>query len=292
MDQRVVGIAAALASAACWALGSILFKKLGEQLSPVALTFAKGVVGTILLGLAVAVSGFQAVSFPDLLMLALSGLLGIAVGDTLFFKALAGLGAHAIVVLLTLGQVFTLLLAVVWLDERPGAIEWLGIAFVVAGVALVLWVRLSEDGSTRIAGVMWGLAAVACMAVSTIIAKEALAATDSVQAAFLRMLAGTAGIFLFAAPTRQIFGLVAPLKEPRFGGFFVFSVGVVTFGGFWLSLVAIKNVDVTVANTLGSTEPLFVLPLAAWFLREKIKGAVVAGSILAVLGIVLLLRPW
>jgi drug/metabolite transporter (DMT)-like permease len=292
VDERTLGILAALTSAASWALGSVLFKKLGDQLTPITLTFAKGVVGTVFLALALGPSGFHAIELPELMMLALSGLLGIAIGDTLFFKALGNLGAHAIVVLLTLGQVFTLLLAVIWLGERPSAAEWLGIGFVIAGVTLVLWVRLSENGTSRLVGVAWGLAAVVCMAVSTIIAKEALAITDSVQAAFVRMLAGTIGIFLFAAPTRQLIGRLAPLKQPGFAGFFLLSVAVVTFGGFWLSLFAIKKVDVTIANTLGSTEPLFVLPLAAFLLKESIKPAVVAGSTLAVAGIILLLHPW
>ena len=218
MDERAIGIVAALASAFCWALGSILFKQLGDRLSPTALTFAKGVSDRFL-RLAVVPSGYQPVEFSALIMLILSGVLGIALGDTLFFKALGNLGAYAVVMLLTLGQVFTLLLAVVWLGERPSLVEWIGIVFVVTGVTVVLAVRLSEDGSSHFIGVVWGLAAVACMAVSTIIAKEALATTDSVQAGFIRMLAGTVGIFLFAAPTLQFAGLSA-LKEPRFAGFF------------------------------------------------------------------------
>jgi drug/metabolite transporter (DMT)-like permease len=130
------------------------------------------------------------------------------------------------------------------------------------------------------------------MAVSIIIAKEALATTNSLQAAFIRMLAGTAGIFLFGQATRQLVGVLTPLRTPRFAGFFVFSVAVVTFGGFWLSLLAIEKIDVTIANTLGSTEPLFVLPLAAFLLKETITLGVVIGSTLTVLGIALLVSPW
>ncbi len=293
MDERLIGIAAALGSAASWALGSVLFKKLGDELPPVALTFAKGVTGAALLGLALGPMGFSEIELRPLTLLVLSGLLGIAVGDTLFFMALRNLGAHSVVVLLTLGQVFTLLLAVAWLGERPGGADWAGIVLILAGVTLVLWVRLSgEGGSTGLAGIGWGLAAVVCMAVSIIVAKEALATTGSVEAAFIRMCAGTAGIFLFAGPTRQLMGFLKPLREPRFAGLFLLSVAVVTFGGFWLSLFAIKEVDVAVANTLGSTEPLFVLPLAAFVLRESITPAVVAGSVMACLGIVLLFRPW
>jgi drug/metabolite transporter (DMT)-like permease len=293
VDDKIIGIAAALGSAASWALGSVLFKKLGDELPPIALTFAKGVVGSLLLALALIPIGFAGVEAWPLMLLILSGLLGIAVGDTFFFLALRNLGAHAIVVLLTLGQVFTLLLAVVWLGERPSLAEWTGIAAVVAGVTIVLWIRLSDEHSkSNLTGVAWGLAAVACMAVSIIIAKEALAVVNSLQAAFIRMVAGTAGIFLFGAATRQLIGSMTPLRTPRFAGFFVVSVFVVTFGGFWLSLLSIEKIDVTIANTLNSTEPLFVLPLAAFVLKETITLGVILGSVLTVIGIVLLIAPW
>ena len=293
MDERLIGAAAALGSAASWALGSVLFKKLGDELPPVALTFAKGVVGAALLALVLAPGGFSGIEPWPLALLVLSGLLGVALGDTLFFMALRDLGAHSVVVLLTLGQVFTVLLAVIWLSERPSAGEWAGIAFILTGVTVVMWVRLSgESGATGLAGIGWGLAAVVFMAVSIVVAKQALATTGSVQATFIRMLAGTIGIFLFAAPTRQLVTFLKPLRAPRFAGLFLVSVTVVTFGGFWLSLFAIKQVDVAVANTLGSTEPLFVLPFAAFVLREAITPVVVVGSTLACLGIMLLFRPW
>jgi drug/metabolite transporter (DMT)-like permease len=56
MNAELIGIAAALGSGASWALGSVLFRRLGDSIPPVALTFAKGVpVASILLGIAVLV---------------------------------------------------------------------------------------------------------------------------------------------------------------------------------------------------------------------------------------------
>lgn len=292
MDERAIGAAAALTSAASWALGSILFKKIGDRLDPLALTLAKGAVGSALLFFILLFWGFGAVGPQDLLLLVLSGLLGISVGDALFFKALGNLGAHAIVVLLTVGQILTVLLAFFWLNESPNPIEWLGIGLISIGVTVVLWTRMQDDAASSLEGIAWGLAAVVCMAVATIIAKEALAVTDSMQAAFIRMIAGTSGVLCMVVSRGQVAEALRPLNKPGFAAFFVFSVAVVTFGGFWLSLLAIKSIDVAVANTLNSTEPLFVLPLAVWILKEKIGVAAVAGSLLTVFGIVLILRPW
>ena len=289
----MIGMAAALGSAASWALGSVLFKLLGDRLPPISLTFAKGVAGVVMLGLVLGPTAFRTIEAWPLVLLALSGVLGIALGDTFFFIALRNLGAHAIVVLLTLGQVLTVLLALVWLGERPSLVAWLGIGLVIAGVTVVMWIRFSnEEGASTLVGVAWGLAAIVCMSVSIIIAKEALESTGSMQATFVRMLAGTAGIFLFAVATRQLGAHLRPLLEPRFAGFFLVSGAVVTFGGFWLSLLAIEKTDVAIANTLGSTEPLFALPFAAFVLKETITVPTVLGCILAVIGIGLIISPW
>jgi drug/metabolite transporter (DMT)-like permease len=62
-------------------------------------------------------------------------------------------------------------------------------------------------------------------------------------------------------------------------------VTVVTFGGFWLSLLALKYVEVSIASTLNATEPLFILPLSAIFLKEPITKKALWGTAIALLGI-------
>ncbi len=289
-----LGAAAALGSAASWALGSVLFKRLGEALQPVVLTAAKGVTGAMMLALVLRSFAFQPLPPGALVLLLLSGLLGIAVGDTLFFMALNRLGAQAVVLLLTLGQVLTVLLAVAWLGERPDPVAWTGIALVIGGVTIVMWPRLrGEGGNSELVGVLLGLAAVVCMALSTVIAKQAMdAGSNSAQATLVRMVAGTVGAVLLGTAFGQRLSSLRPLLVPRFAGFFLLSVAVVTFGGFWLSLVAINNAGVAVANTLGSLEPVLVLPFAATLLQERITRPALAGSLAATTGAVLLAGPW
>lgn len=291
---RLVGAIAALGSAASWALGAVLFKQLGDTLPPIVLTAAKGVVGAAMLALVLWQTVFQPEPAGVLLLLALSGLLGIAAGDTLFFMALNRLGAQMVVLMLTLSQVLTVLLAVAWLHERPEPAAWAGIGLIIGGVTAVMWLRLrGESGRSEAPGILFGLAAVVCMAVSTIIAKQAMdAGSSSAQATFVRMVAGTAGAVLLGAVAGQSVSSLRSLLAPRFAGFFLLSVAVVTFGGFWLSLLAINYAGVAVANTLGSLEPILVLPFGVVMLRERITLPVFAGTLAATAGVVLLVAPW
>jgi drug/metabolite transporter (DMT)-like permease len=85
MNPKYIGIAAALGSAASWAVGSILFKRLGERLSSPAMTLAKQILSVGLLAIALVATGLPSASAHAWALLAVSGLLGIALGDTFFF---------------------------------------------------------------------------------------------------------------------------------------------------------------------------------------------------------------
>ena len=286
IDPKILGITAALASSASWALGSILFKRLGETLSPLAMTLAKGTVSIILIGVVLCFTGFSELTLEPLLLLAASGILGIAIADSLFFEALQDLGPHALAVLMMLGMVITPIMAVLFLGESPTRLAWAGIVLVVAGIGIVLHaIFTGGEERSSVRGAILGTLSVICMAVSMIIAKKGLASISAMQATFIRMVAGTVGMLLCGILMGRLGKWMLPFREPRLLGLFVVSVCVVTFGGFWLSLVAIKYVDVSIAYTLNSTEPLFILPLAVLILKEKVTLRALLGTIVALAGI-------
>lgn len=287
--NATVGIIAALGSAASWALGTILFKKIGENMSPLAMTLAKALVSVVFLGTALAFLGFTAMTPRDLGLLAGSGIIGIAVGDALFFAALRHLAPQTLVVLMMTGQVLTAILAMVFLGERPQPLAWAGMACVLAGVFIVLHAGLSgEKQHSQARGIMLGLLSVVCMSVSQIMAKPALVSVSAVQETGVRMLAGVAGLALYGLMAGKLRPWFSEVRTAGLAGRFLLAVCVVTFGGFWLSLLAIKHVHIAVASTLNSMEPVFMLPLAVIFLREKITFQQIAGTFAAVCGIVLL----
>jgi drug/metabolite transporter (DMT)-like permease len=287
--DKLLGIAAALGSAASWAVGAILFKRLGEQMSSFGMTLAKGAVSVILLGIAVWATGFESMDSHTVMLMVLSGVVGIALGDTFFFQALKDLSPVSMIVLMVVGQVLTILLALIFLQEMPSAMEWIGISCILAGVGITLSADLTGERSpSGWRGVMFGLASVVCMSVSVIIAKVPLDHMSSIQATFARMGSGTLGVFLVGMLSGQVGGWLAPLKNRAFLANFLLAVCVVTFGGFWLSMFAIKHLDVAVANTLNSTEPIFVIPLAYFVLKEKINTRSVIGAISVVAGVALI----
>ncbi len=287
--MKAVGVAAALGSALSWAAAAVLLKTVGDGLSSLAMTLAKGAISVVLIASVVALSGFAPMGRDAIVLLALSGLLGIAVSDTCFFEALKDLGPLPLVLLMLLGQVATVMLAVLFLGERPSPAAWAGIVLVVSGVGIVLTTNLAGAGrAAGLRGIAFGAVSVLGMSASTVIAKMALADVSAMQATLVRMAAGTVGVLVLGGAAGRLGAWMIPFAEAGVAVRFFGAVGIVTFGGFWLSLLAIKSLDVSTANTLIAAEPVFVLPLAAIFLREKIRGRAVAGTFVAVAGVVLL----
>ncbi len=288
-DWNLLGVSAALGSAVSWSVGALLFKRLGEQLSSYAMTAIKGLMSVALLGAAaLLVKDDGNLDGAACAYLAASGVLGITLADTLFFAALQSLGARPVVLLSTLGQVFTVMLAVVLLGERIGLQQWGGIALILAGVTVGMYPGPSAPHATSLRGVLLGVGSMVCMAASVILTKKGVASISTLHATLIRMIAGTAGIFLVGAATGRLRRWVAPIQGATLMRQFFLAVCVITFGGFWLTTVAFKFTSVAVASSLIATEPLFILPLSAVFLSERITLLSVAGAVLATMGVVTL----
>ncbi len=289
----LTGCLVALGAAAAWAAGSILFRRIGDDVSPMGMNLGKGLMGIVLLGIALAAAGTEPLDGRTALFLAASGLVGIALGDTFFFMALVRLDPRLTLLLGTIGQVLTVLMAMAFLGERPAAVAWAGIVLVLGGVTWVMAEQMEEDTaeqrSRRWSGVAWGLAAAVCMSVGIILAKVGVEEVSALEATLVRLAAGMAGLALYGAVRGQLRPWLAPFRSTALLRRIFVAVLVVVFGGFWLSILALKYIDASLATILLSTEPLFILPMVAVFLRERVTPRAVAGAVIASGGVVLII---
>ncbi|MBU2574510.1 MAG: DMT family transporter [Elusimicrobia bacterium] len=288
---ETLGSTAALLSAAAWALSSILFRRLGEKASPSGMNLGKCILGSVALGAIILIIGMKPVPVRDFIFLGLSGLLGIALGDTLFFTALMSLGPRLALLLGALGPVFTVILAVIFLGERPSLLAWTGIVTTIAGVNWVIWESVpkeAEGRSHKLTGIKYGVLSIFCNAAGIILAKVGVSSVSALDGTFIRFLWGMAGLLIAGAFSGKLKGWLAPFGDRKTIKLLLSAVFVAIFGGFWLFLFALKHIDVSIAVILNETAPLFVLPLAYFMLKEKISPRSVIGAAIAVSGVVLL----
>jgi len=291
MEDRLFYCGVSLLSACSWALGAILWRKLGERISSYGMNLAKTAGGALCLGIVLFFVGLPPISARAIAFLTVSGILGIAIGDTFFFLALMRLGPRRASLMGSLNPVAIAVSAAVVLGERPTLAAWAGIAATPTGVAWVLWERSSGGGGTEphASGIREGLLSVLFTTGGVLLAKIGLESVPALHAAWIRLLAGSAGLVLWGALRSEFGGLAAPLRSGIFLAKVAAVVVVVAFGGFWLSLLALKHIDAAIAGTLGATSPLFILPMSVAFMKERLSLRAVMGTVVAVGGVALIL---
>lgn len=280
---------AALGAAACWAFASILFRWAGDRVVPAGLNLAKGLIAIVGLALVLVFSGWQPSSGVSLLLLAASGIVGIAVGDTLYFTTLNALGPRLTLVMSLLVPVATAAGALwLWNEALPAGAS-LGAVLVLLGIGWVLWERAPnrQPRTASLIGIGYALLYVLAEAAGILMTKYGVAEMSAVQATLIRQLAAVAALGMWAGMLGRFTVWLAPLKDPRIARL-VFGASVVgAFGGMWLAVLALKHTYAGVAATLSATSPLFILPLGAWLMKEHVSARAIFGVGVAILGIAL-----
>ena len=288
-NAEVLGIIAALLSAASWAFATVLFDRLGKVIPSAGITFLKGALSIAMMSVLILFTGgLTEVRQSDIVCLAFSGIIGISLGDTLFFKSLQDLGAKVQVLYFLLGQVVTMLLSFLLLGDVLTVIQYIGGLVLLAGIVVVIWGK-QEDHPNKKRGIILGFLSILCYSISTIMVKVSIGETDVVTATFYRMVTGTIVILFAGVTSKKIVEWLRPLHDIKTIFLFFINVVVITFGGFMLSMLAIKNISVSLASILGATEPIFVL-LFAWMINhEHTSKQELFGAALSITGLLIIL---
>lgn len=285
-----VGIIVALLSAASWAFATVVFDRIGKVVPYVGITFLKGIFSIILMiVLLIFTGGLHDIGIWEFSFLALSGIIGISLGDSLFFKSLQDLGAKVQVIFFLLGQIFTMILSLLLLGELLSLEQYIGAVVLLTGIVIVIWGK-QDNHPNKVRGIVCGLLSILCFSVSAIMVKMAIAEVEVITATFYRMLFGTIFTLGFGVVGKQLPSWIKPLKDKRLLILFILNVFVITYGGFLLSMVAIKLISVSLVSVLGTTEPVFVLLFAYLINKEKIAKQEVIGTMITLIGLFIIIN--
>ncbi len=284
-----IGIIAALGSAASWAFATVVFDRLGKIIPAAGMTFFKGLFSLVLMvALILATGGFDHVTLRDFLFLALSGIIGIAIGDTLFFRSLQDLGAKVQVLYFMLGQVVTMLLSFLLLGEMLTITEYIGATILLIGIVVVT-IGKQEDHPNKMRGILGGFASILCFSLSSILVKVSIADVGVPTATFWRMFFSTVSVMFVGFTSQRLRTWATPLRQTKTLLLFLLNVVVITYGGFLLSMLAFKHITVSLASILSATEPVFVLLLAFLINHERTTRRELIGAVITIAGLLIIL---
>jgi drug/metabolite transporter (DMT)-like permease len=275
----------------------VLFRVSGRSIHPVGLNLGKNVLGLALIAPTVLLLGeplLPSVPFSTTGLLLLSGVLGIAVSDTLFFHALNRLGASLTAIVDCFYSPFVIAFSFVLLGERLSLVQLGGAALVVSAILTVSKEgKLERIGRKDLAlGIVYGILAMFFVALGIVMVKPVLGSVSIVWATLVRMAGGTAALALLVPVLRNRRSVLSPLLERRNWKALVPAA----FFGSYLSLIlwtgGMKYAKASVAAVLNQLNTIFIVIIAAVFLKERLTGWKLAAVVLAFVGAYLASKPF
>ncbi len=293
--MQLLGEMAAMGTAICWSFSSVLFAVASKRVGPLVINLLRLPLAIFLLfSTYFLLKGDFSIAWQSAVYLALSGIIGLAIGDTFLFNSMVMVGARLSMLLLSLSPPITALLAYVFLGEVLGYWDVLGILVTLVGV---IWVVLKRPEKNPVIqkqlmwkGVVLGLLSAVAQSVGLLWAKMGLVASvDPLYGTLIRM--SSAAIILWPLsfllkrvknPVKLIQADTTALK------FLLAGVVMGPFLGVWLSLVAVKYTNTGIAATIMSVVPVTMIPLSIKFEKEKPTVRSVLGAVVAIAGIAIL----
>ncbi len=299
-----LGELAALAAAALWAGASILFANLGaKKISPQVLNLFKCALALVLLWMTMGLMEHSWLPHPDsdsaLIALAISGVIGLTLGDTAYFHALNRLGPRRTLIFATLSPPTTAVMAYAFLDEPLTKTMILGIIVTLAGVIWVIKERQPEASTTSPKdsdnhlekfGIFFALVAIACQATGNILTKYGSQGLAPLETSVTRLAFGVVALVVWVIVGKESRKFTELFTQRGHLKTLTLATIIGTYLGIWLMVAGLQYTSNTgVAATLSSMSPVFILPLSALFLKEHVSIRAITGAVLALTGVAILI---
>lgn len=308
-----IGETAGLLTSVFIAVNAVISTKAGARLGSVTLNRSRVVFALVYLVILNLVLFRQPLPFSAELTrwkwLSLSGLIGLAIGDVFLFQAYLMIGPRLGSLLLSLSTVFGALEAWLFFGEslRPGQI--LGIAVTLVGMVWVILERAPRSAapgtglpSAALAseaqpahhvsalGVFFGVLAGLGQGTGLVFSRQGMQGSFSpISGNVIRMLTAVLALWAVAALQRQAGSTIRALRaDPRAVRLVALAAFIGPVIGVSLSLLAVQNIPVGVASVLTSLSPIFMLPFSHFFFKEQLGWQPIAGTFLAMIGVVVL----
>lgn len=295
-----MGAAAALASSALWALTSVLLASQAGRVRPLLMSAIRSLTASVfLIGMLIATGGLVQLNEMSVITgvsMMGSGILGQAVGDTLYINALGFLGVtRTFPITNSAYPFFTFLLAVLLLGEDVTWTLPAGGALIVGGITWIVLEqrRADAEGDLKVElvrGLVFAIGAAALWATATVWLRGQQGDLDAFGAASLRIPAASVAVWATIALTsrRQ---QAAPLRALTTRSLAVIAVaGLLGTGlGSVLFIYSVEHLGAAKTAFLTTSAPVFALPMGVIFLSERVSPRVLLGTAVTIAGIWLVL---
>lgn len=291
MTSDFIGQFAALIAASFWAIATLLYHRAGSHFTPLQMNLVKGVIATPLLFIVSVFLGSSLTFSNGLGLLALSGIVGITLGDSCHFAALRRLGPWHAMLLEYLAPPIAAFMAWVVLNDGLSALEITGAVITLSGVLWVVTEKApAQQPALSLSGILFGGTAALCQATGLVMAFSVLRnePLQAIDAALIRLAAGSLLLAIIVGLSKRgaykaILTQCRRINPLPLLGAIIFG----TFLAIWLQQVSIAHINPGLTQTLLSTAPLFLIPLSL-LRKQRISLRSISGALVSLGGIAVL----
>lgn len=291
-----MGEICSLLSAIFWALAIIIFKKIGDRVSPMVINPVKSIIGLLLFVLTCLIMGIPLspnvqFSNTDLLILSISGIIGIGIADIIFLHSLNILGAGISAIVDTVYSPFVILFAFILLGESLTSTQLIGGALIIGSVlyASTKIQNIPVDRKRFKQGILYGIGSIAMMAFGIVMIKPILnTVSDNVGLqlwiAGYRLVSGVlvSGSIMLIANRKQ--NILGALRDRTLWLPLIVSSVLAAYLGIAMWVMGMSMTTASISSILNQTATIFILIFAWIFLGEPLTKRRILSIVVAMCG--------
>ena len=288
-----MGEIASMGSAFTWAASVMLYRRYGGHLSATWLTFYKGLVAIVFFALGIWLSrGWMEVSSAGITMLAVSGIVGIIVGDSAFFMALPKIGGALTSSIQCIAPPLSAIGAWLFLGQNLSPLHALGLLVSSVGVAAMVWFErrstaINPEPKSFSLGVLFAVLAAVCQAGGVLLSRDALEGLPSMQGAALRIWFPVVvlGIYEWSRAGGTLNHFARATLKVKYIKQITLASFLGTFVGLIFMVYGMTHAPVGIALGLTSTYPLWIVVFDVVVFGHRMRKSSVASLICSIIGI-------
>jgi drug/metabolite transporter (DMT)-like permease len=298
----------AILTTLCWSLGIFPFTEAAKRIGAAPLNQYRLLLAWIIISIILFFSNdlniVQLFTTPQpyhYIFLGLSGIIGFSIGDYCSFTSFKLLGPKLGSLYTTFAPGAALIIGYIALNET---INFIGIIGILTTIGGVIWLTFSKKDAYEASkigykrdqkGIIYGIIGALCQGTGLVLSKYGMdyytQKLPTMHAVWIRLLFAFAGAFVVSIALGKLKSNSKPIftNEKNTLPFLFLGTLLGPVMGVTLSLLAIQQLEVAVAQTIFALLPLFVLPISLIVYKEKITLQSVFACFIALTGVLLLI---
>jgi DME family drug/metabolite transporter len=289
--EIIIGTSIGLFTALLWAVSTNIYKSQSNEATPLAITALKMWAALVFMSILVMFTfrtSLLSIPLENTLFLIVSVTIGLIIGDFIYLVSQERIGVSYAFPIANIYPILTYIIAIFLVNDTVIVSRFAGILVAIFGVTLISREHASDNKQNGITkfdalGIGFSIIAAFCWAFGSVFLQIGVTGIDPIDANFIRMFFGGAlFIPIFVAARKR--GMPQPTRRATK---IVLAAGLLGMAiGSLLYTYSVQMIGAPIAALLGSTSPLFAVPISVALLKERLSYKSIIGILLTVLGVV------